>query len=99
MLINTSKRRPNRERVRQIKAALTAALDLSEDATIMVTELECREEGCPPVETVLALLRPDSLTVQYKVHKSTVELDEKDLVHACETWGLSVCEPIRLATQ
>ena len=94
MLINTSKRRPNRERVRQIKAALTAALDLSEDATIMVTELECLEEGCPPVETVIALLRSDSPTVQYKVHKSTDELDDNDLVHACETWGLSVREPI-----
>ena len=45
MLINTSPRRPDRERVRNIKEALREALSLSDDMTVTVTELACLEEG------------------------------------------------------
>ncbi len=37
MLINTSPRRPNRERVRHIKEALRAALSLPDGTTVTVT--------------------------------------------------------------
>lgn len=87
MLINTSPRRPNRERVRYIKEALRTALSLNDDTTIMVTELECLEEGCPPIETVVALLRPDAPTLQHKLHKPTDAVNDKDLVQVCSAWG------------
>ena len=70
MLINTSPRRPNLERVRRIKAALREALSLSHDTTVTVTELACLEAGCAPIETVVGLLRPDAPQLQYKLHKT-----------------------------
>jgi hypothetical protein len=35
---------------------------LSDDTTVMVTELECREPGCPPIETVVAVLEGPGTT-------------------------------------
>ncbi|MCY3554664.1 MAG: nitrate reductase [Gemmatimonadetes bacterium] len=87
MLINTSPRRPDRERVRYIKEALREALSLSDDITVTVTELACLEEGCPPVETVIGLLRPDAPQLQCKLHKPMDAVDAADLVRVCRTWG------------
>jgi len=94
MLINTSPRRPNRERARNIKEALRAALSLPDDTTVTVTELACLEEGCAPIETVVALLRPDAPTLQHKLHKSTDAVDAEDLVQVCTAWGFDVQIPM-----
>ncbi len=90
MLINTTPRSPNRERVRQVKETLRAALSLPDGATVTVTELACREEGCPPIETVVALLRPDGPPLQHKLHKTTDAVDAEDLVQVCKAWGFDV---------
>ena len=94
MLINTSPRRPNRERVRHIKEALRAALSLPDSTTVTVTELACLEEGCAPVETVVALLRPDAAPLQHKLHKPTDAVDAEDLVRICKAWGFDVQIPM-----
>ncbi len=94
MLINTSPRRPNLERVRRIKNALHDVLSLSDDTTISVTELACLEEGCAPVETVFTLLRRDAPPIQHKLHKSTDSIDAADLVRVCTEWGFDVQRPI-----
>ena len=94
MLINTSPRRPDRERVRYIKEALREALSLSNDIAIAVAELACLEEGCAPVETVIGLLRPDAPQLQCKLHKPMDAVDAKDLVQVCAAWGFDVQIPI-----
>ena len=94
MLINTSPRRPNRERVRHIKEALRAALSLPDGTTVMVTELACLEEGCAPIETVVALLRPDAPPLQHKLHKPTDAVDADDLSRICKAWGFDVQIPM-----
>ena len=94
MLINTSPRRPNRERVRHIKETLHEALGLPDGTMVTVTELACLEEGCPPIETVFALLRPDAPTLQHKLHKSTDAVDAEDLVQVCTAWGFDVQIPM-----
>ena len=94
MLISTSPRRPNRERVRHIKAALRAALSLPDGTTVTVTELACLEEGCPPIETVIGLLRPDAPPLQHKLHKTTDAVDAEDLAQVCTAWGFDVQTPV-----
>ena len=94
MLINTSPRRQNRERVRHIKNALREALSLPGDTTISVTELACLEDGCAPVETVFALLRRDNPPLQHMLHKPTDAVDAEDLVQVCTAWGFDVQRPI-----
>jgi hypothetical protein len=67
-------------RKREIKAWVIEALALSEDTTVMVTELACKEPGCPPIETVIAVLRGPGDTTQFKSHRAAVELDKDTVV-------------------
>ena len=94
MLINTSRRRPNLERIRRIKEVLHEALRLSHDTTVTVTELACLEEGCVPIETVVGLLRPDAPHLQYKLHKPTDAVDAADLDQVCKAGGFDVQIPM-----
>ena len=94
MLISTSPRQPNLERARRIKKALRAALSLSDDITVTVTELACLEEGCAPVETVIGLLRPDAPQLQFKLHKPMDAVEAQDLVQVCTAWGFDVDIPV-----
>ena len=94
MLISTSPRYSNLERSRRIKKALREALNLSDDMAVTVTELACLEEGCAPVETVIGLLRPDAPQLQCKLHKPMDDVDAKDLVQVCSTWGFDVEIPV-----
>ncbi len=40
----------------QVKRWVEEQLGLDEPITVFVTELACHEPGCPPIETVIALL-------------------------------------------
>jgi len=51
---------------------------LADEATVMVTELRCSEAGCPPLETVIAILSVDG-NRQYKMHKPMAEVTQDDL--------------------
>jgi hypothetical protein len=51
---------------------------LDEEAAVMVTELHCSEPGCPPIETVIAILS-DGANRQYKLHKRIGEINEEDV--------------------
>ena len=90
MLIGKGSRRPNLKRIRSIKEALQTALSLCDEATVTVTELTCLEEGCAPIETVVALLQPNAPPRQHKIHKSTDTVDADDLMQICNSWGFDV---------
>lgn len=53
--------------------------ELTDGVTIMVTELQCAEEGCPPVETVIAVLDSPGNPRQFKIHKPIAEVTEQDV--------------------
>lgn len=63
----------------RIKAWARAVFHLNDETTVMVTELECREPGCPPIETVIALLKGPGNTQQYKIHKIANEVGLSDI--------------------
>ena len=90
MLIGEKKKKPNLARLQRIKKLLSESLDLPETSTITVNQLSCYEEGCPPVETVVALLRPGLTPLQHKIHKPVDQLQINDLVKICEDWGFNV---------
>jgi hypothetical protein len=62
-----------------IKNAVSLRLELGEDDYVMVTELRCAEEGCPPLETVIAVLRKDQQKRAYKIHKPIGDITATDL--------------------
>jgi hypothetical protein len=65
--------------VRRVKAWVFLHAGLEADDTVMVTELRCMEEGCPPIETVIAVLRQGAEPRRWKLHKRVVEVTEDDV--------------------
>ncbi|WP_156433948.1 nitrate reductase [Bradyrhizobium retamae] len=64
--------------VQELKLQTQKLLGLSNDVTVSVSELTCREPGCPDVETVVAILRDGEKPMIARIHKSIpdVTLDE-----------------------
>jgi hypothetical protein len=66
-------------KVRSIKEWAREALHLSDDVVIMATELRCTEEGCPPLETVVAVMHEDGAQQQFKIRKALVDVLYEDV--------------------
>jgi len=66
------------EKTRQIKAWVREFHALSEDVVVSVTELACRDAGCPDVETVVGIMRPGQKIQTIRIHKALVEVTRED---------------------
>jgi len=67
-----------------VKGWVRDELGLDESVTIVVTELTCTEPGCPPRETVIALLAPGSQR-KFTLHQPLDELTRDQVVAALVT--------------
>ena len=70
--------RPSISNTANVKRWVLELFVLSNDTTVMVTELRCSEPGCPPLETVIAILS-ESGNRHYKLHKSVEAVAEDDV--------------------
>ena len=83
--------------VRRVKEWTRTAFELSDEVSLLVTQLECREENCPPLETVIAILDTPGQPRQFKLHKSVADIVENDvqrsarLMKALDCPGCSEC--------
>jgi hypothetical protein len=83
MDIFSSRSSRSSERSNEIKEQVAAVLGLDEDATVMVSELACMEEGCPPIETVIAVFQPAMEKLQFRLHRPISEISEHDIEEMC----------------
>jgi hypothetical protein len=74
-----SKRKNDLSRIAAIKGWVIEVFQLSDITPLMVTELECAEEGCPPLETVIVILDTPGDPRQYKVFKPLAEVTAEDI--------------------
>jgi hypothetical protein len=82
---NPLARRPKpgyREAMDRIKAETRSCLELSDDATVSVTELNCREPGCPDTETIIAILSAGQSPRIARIHKAIPEVEMAELTAA-----------------
>jgi hypothetical protein len=70
-------------RVAEIKDQVFRSLGLDADASVLVTELQCREEGCPPLETVFAVFPAAGPQIQIKLHRALAEITDQEVSRAC----------------
>lgn len=68
--------------VARLKDSVTRILHLDDGDMVMVTELACSEPGCPPLETVIAVLSDGKAPRQWKVHRAAADVDEVHLLSA-----------------
>jgi hypothetical protein len=66
-------------RTLEIKKWIEEVFQISDDQTVMVTELQCSEHGCPPVETVIVIMGAAHYRVQHKLHKAVGEVTVEDI--------------------
>ena len=52
---------------------------LSDETVVMVSEVSCQLEGCPPIETVIAFWTDEDTRYRHKIFKPVVEVAEDDL--------------------
>ncbi|NRA45596.1 MAG: hypothetical protein HRU09_11630 [Oligoflexales bacterium] len=71
--------KPSAKNITAIKNQVSSLLELDEQTTVFVTQLECKEPGCPPIETVIALIKAGEKTQQKKIHKAINEVTKGDI--------------------
>lgn len=71
------------QRTQEIKSQVVRLLGLSEDATVMVTELNCQDEDCPDVKTVIAIFQPGRPKLQATLHSSIEDLTGEKIERLC----------------
>lgn len=69
----------NREAIARVKGWVLELLGLPEDAPVMVTELRCAEDGCPDVETVIAVFGEPGKARRHKLPKPAIEVTRDEV--------------------
>jgi hypothetical protein len=72
---------PDAERIAEVKRWVAEELRLSPEAVVLVSEVRCSEPGCPPLETILAVMEGPGQRRHAKIHRPLQEL-ERDHVRA-----------------
>jgi hypothetical protein len=76
-LFSSASEKPDLAKISQIKAWTYAHLQLTPAIPISISQLQCAEPGCPPLETVIAIMTTP--VRQYKIHKSVAEIEQIDI--------------------
>lgn len=63
----------------RIKEWVRRHLALDDSVTISVTELTCREPGCPDVETVVGILEESAPVRTFRFHKPISDVHEAEV--------------------
>ena len=79
-LFKNSKATTPPETIRQIKAWAYEALNLSAETPISISQLQCHEPGCPPIETVISVMTQPPQT--FKIHAAAAELSQTQVFTA-----------------
>ena len=72
-------KKTNPEIIRNLKTVFTEKFYISKDSTISVAELRCHEPNCPPVETVFTVRTSDGSIQDWRISKSAIEIEIKDI--------------------
>ncbi|RWK56540.1 MAG: nitrate reductase [Mesorhizobium sp.] len=67
------------EKTRQIKVWVRRTCGLDDDIVVSVTELACRKDGCPDIETVIGIMRPGEKIETIRVNKAIADVTSHDL--------------------
>jgi hypothetical protein len=69
----------------RVKGFVFAALGHNPDIGISVSEIICRDPGCPGTETIILVMAPLKKTAACKVSKAMADVTEDDVRDALKT--------------
>ncbi|MGB0683183.1 MAG: hypothetical protein ACPGOV_10765 [Magnetovibrionaceae bacterium] len=73
---------PAKDDTKRIKDLVRTLWSVPEETVIMVSELRCHEEGCPDVETVIALMSGEGEPEKTKISKPISALNAEEIAAA-----------------
>ncbi len=76
--------RTNDDHMTQVKAWVRELMTVPADAAVLVTELRCTEPGCPPLETVIAVLDDAVAPRQYKLHRALADITREHIAECAQ---------------
>ncbi len=79
MIRGMSGQRPTGAAAARIKELVRSLFDLADDTVVMVSELRCSEPGCPPLETVIAILEAGAPPRQTRIHAAMADVGDAEL--------------------
>ena len=82
-LFSQSRPKRNPATLQQLKTWVYYLLKLDPEVSISVSQLQCTEPGCPPIETVITILSQPAQ--QYKIHKALDDIELVDLIRLLQT--------------
>ncbi|GHE15101.1 hypothetical protein [Streptomyces alanosinicus] len=65
--------------LRRLKETVRTLLGLDDDTAVMIRQLACTEPGCPPLETIVAVLPMEGEARRWTLHRPTDQITEDDL--------------------
>ena len=65
--------------IRRVKDLTRARFKLDDDVALMVSELECQQPGCPPLDTVVAFWTAPDRRHHFRIFKAAADVVEDDL--------------------
>ncbi|MEU6352419.1 hypothetical protein ABZ896_24360 [Streptomyces sp. NPDC047072] len=65
--------------LRELKETVRTLLGLDDDTAVVIRRLACTEPGCPPLETVVAVLPMNGPARRWTLHQPADEITEDDL--------------------
>ena len=73
------------KRIAEVKEWVAEVFRLGGDVSVMVTDLRCTEPGCPPLETIIAILDRPGQPRQIKIHKAIAGVTFADVFHVTKS--------------
>ena len=82
-LFSQSRPQSNPAALQQLKTWVYDLLKLDPEVSISVSQLQCKEPDCPPVETVITIFNQPAQ--QYKIHKALDDIEQIDVIRLFQT--------------
>lgn len=65
------------EKIQSLKTLIYDILEIDSEIPVSISQLQCSEPDCPPIETVIAVMTNPAQ--QYKIHKPVAEINQADI--------------------
>ena len=65
------------QQIKQVKEWIYQCLEIDEETSISLSQLQCTEPECPPIETVILVMK--NPVQQYKIHKKIADIEYADI--------------------
>ncbi|MFO0426163.1 MAG: hypothetical protein ACK526_06310 [Planctomyces sp.] len=87
MILFSGSSRADPEQLAVVRGWACRVLDVPADSFVMVRQVECRDPGCPPVETIIAILSENDRPRQWKIAKPLTLVTQEDVESLADVSG------------